>query len=349
MKRGKPMPNRFMLAPLTNQQSHADGSLSVDEFTWLTARATGGFGATMTCGAHVQPAGQAFVGQLGIFGDQLLPGLTRLADAINATGSMSIVQLYHGGNRASKELMGTDPLCPSDDPATGARAMTLGEVEESVEAWIAAAVRAQRAGFDGVEIHGAHGYLVCQFLSSEINHRNDRYGGTIDGRSRFLREIVTGIRRSCGPDFVLGVRLSPERFGMKLAEIRELSADLMAEGAIDFLDLSLWDCFKEPAEPAHAGKLLVEHFTDLDRHGVIVGGAGGIRTPADVRRAIEVGLDIPILGRAAILHHDFPKLMQADPDFTPAELPVTVEHLMRESLSEAFVGYMRNWKGFVAD
>ena len=119
MAHGPAMKNRFMLAPLTNSQSHPDGRLSDDEFHWLTKRAEGGFGLTMTCAAHVQAVGQGFPGQLGVFGDQHLEGLTRLAAAIKAAGSVSALQLHHAGNRSPKEIDGT-PVCPSDEPDSGA-------------------------------------------------------------------------------------------------------------------------------------------------------------------------------------------------------------------------------------
>mgnify|MGYP000019237360 CR=1 FL=1 len=121
--------NRFMLAPLTNTQSHPDGVLSDAEFNWLTLRAKGGFGLTMTCAAHVQAVGQGFPGQLGAFDDKHLPGLTCLASALRANGSVSSLQIHHAGNRSPKELVGT-PVCPSDDPKTGARGLTLAEVHD---------------------------------------------------------------------------------------------------------------------------------------------------------------------------------------------------------------------------
>ncbi len=127
-------------------------------------RAEGGFGLTMTCAAHVQAIGQGFPGQLGIWSDAHLEGLTRLATTLNATGTVSYVQLHHAGNRSPTELIGQQPVCPSDDPSTGARALTNDEVHEVVAAFVAAARRAELAGFNGVELHGAHGYLICQFL-----------------------------------------------------------------------------------------------------------------------------------------------------------------------------------------
>ena len=246
---GPAMPNRFMLAPLTNQQSHTDGTLSDDEHRWLTMRAAGGFGLTMTCAAHVQAVGQGFPGQLGIFGDEHLPGLTRLAADLNATGTVSYVQLHHAGNRSPSDVTGLQPVCPSDDPETGARALTADEVQQVIADFVAGARRAQQAGFHGVELHGAHGYLICQFLSSEINHRTDEYGGSLANRSRLLFDVIEGIRRECGPELALAVRLSPERFGMQTGEIVEVYERLVATGEVDLIDMSLWDVRRVTDQP----------------------------------------------------------------------------------------------------
>ena len=348
-KRGPAMKNRFMLAPLTNQQSRADGTLAEAEYVWLVKRAEGGFGLTMTCAAHVQRVGQGFDGQLGIFSDDHLPGLTRLAAGIKAHDSLAVVQLHHAGMRSPKELIGEAPLCPSDNAEFGARAMSEAEVEQLIEDFIVAAVRAEKAGFDGVELHGAHGYILCQFLSAEINQRTDRFGGNLESRASVIVEIIAGIRARCRPDFNLGLRLSPERFGLKLAEILSLAQTLMTAGDIDYLDMSLWNVFKEPEEAEFKGRSLMSLFTALNRGDVRLGVAGKIMSGNDARACLEAGVDFVLIGRAAILHHDYPKLVQADPDFKPIALPVTPEHLMAEGLGPVFVKYMRNWKGFVAD
>jgi 2,4-dienoyl-CoA reductase-like NADH-dependent reductase (Old Yellow Enzyme family) len=337
-----------MLAPLTNQQSHADGVLSDDEFRWLTMRAEGGFGLAMTCAASVQDGGQGFPGQLGLHDDRHIPGLTRLAAAIRKPGSHAVAQLHHAGMRSPEKLIGRQPVCPSDNAETGARALTLDEVYRARDAFIAAAKRCERAGFDGVELHGAHGYLLCQFLSPEINRREDAYGGSLENRARLLFELVDGVRAACRADFSLGVRLSPERFGLKLADIVAVAQRLMREDKIDYLDMSLWDAFKEPEEAEHKGRNLLSYFTGLDRGGVRLGAAGKITTGAACRRAMEAGLDYVVIGRAAILHHDFPQRVADEPGFTPHPLPVSAEHLRTEGLGEAFVDYMRGWKGFVA-
>jgi 2,4-dienoyl-CoA reductase-like NADH-dependent reductase (Old Yellow Enzyme family) len=191
------MKNRFMLAPLTNEQSgYTDGILSQDEYTWLTKRAEGGFGCTMTCASHVQSVGQGFAGQLGCWNDGHIEGLNRLAAGIKRHDSVAIVQLHHAGNRTPKELIGTRaPVCPSPDEKRGARELSLAEVEQLVEDFITAALRCQEAGFDGVELHGAHGYILCQFLSAKDNRRTDKYGGTRANRERIVREIIVGIKQ----------------------------------------------------------------------------------------------------------------------------------------------------------
>ena len=349
LKRGPALKTRFMLAPLTNTQSHADGRLSDDEFRWLTMRAEGGFGLTMTCASHVQRVGQGFPGQLGCWDDMHIEGLTRLASAIKAQNSHAVVQLHHAGMRSPAALIGQQPLCPSDDAQTGARAMTLAEVHQLRDDFIAAAGRAERAGFHGVELHGAHGYVLCEFLSPEINRREDEYGGSLENRSRILFEIIDGVRETCGPNFSLGVRLSPERFGLKLEEIAKVAQRLMREDNIEYLDMSLWDVFKEPEEEVLKGRSLSSYFTSLERGNVRLGAAGKLTTGEGVRRAMDMGLDYVVIGRAAILHHDLPKRIAADPDFRPIALPVTPDYLRNEGLGDAFVGYMRSWKGFVAD
>ena len=346
---GPVMPNRFMLAPLTNQQSHADGTLSDDEHRWLTMRAEGGFGLTMTCAAHVQAVGQGFPGQLGVFGEQHLDGLTRLATDLNATSTVSYVQLHHAGNRAVGDVTGQQPVCPSDDPDTGARALTAHEVQQVIADFVAGARRAQQAGFHGVELHGAHGYLICQFLSAEINRRTDEYGGSLEGRSRLLFDVIAGIRRECGPGLALAVRLSPERFGMQTAEIVEVYERLVATGDVDLIDMSLWDVRRVTDQPGFDDRPLLDVFAALPRGDVRLGVAGKIHTPDDVQMVLDAGVDVPVLGRVAILHHDYPRRMQADATFAPRRAPVSRDVLAAEGVSPSFVEYLAGTFRFVAD
>lgn len=343
---GPAMTNRFMLAPLTNLQSNPDGTLSDDEINWLVKRAEGGFGLVMTAAAHVQQQGQGFPGQLGIWSDDHLPGLTRLASLLREKGALSSVQLHHAGIRSPRDLVGT-PVGPFADAETGARALSTAEVEQLRDDFIAAAVRAERAGFDGVEIHGAHGYVLAQFLDGDNNLREDGWGGSYEYRTRMIREVVAGVRAATGPQFQLGLRLSPERFNIKLAEAKRFAEEMMTAGMLDYLDMSLWDCFKLPNEAEHADRPLIAHFTALERGETRLGVAGKIMDAAKVRACLDEGADFVLLGRGAILHHDFPALAKADADFASVPTPVTRAHLRAEGLGPGFVDYMATWKGFV--
>ncbi len=341
--------NRFALAPLTNWQSNDDGTLHDDEYHWLVRRAEGGFGLTMTCAAHVSQGGQAFPGQLAVWDDRFLPGLARLADGLRTAGSVSSIQLQHGGRRADPDLTGRANVAPWDDPERNTRALTTGEVQEVVEDFVAAAVRAEQAGFDGVEVHGAHGYLIGQFLDGRHNQRTDGYGGSLDHRSRMLVEILTGIRHRTGPDFQVGLRLTPERNGILLSEARTVAAEVLASGLLDYLDMSLWDAFKEPYEEEHGGRPLIDFFTDLPRGTTRLGVAGKIADAAGARECLDRGADFVSIGTGAILHHDFARRAVDDSSFRSIGQPVSRDHLIGESVGPAFLTYLAtNWDDFVA-
>lgn len=348
--RGAAMKNRLMLAPLTNWQSHTDGTLSDDEFHWLTMRAQGGFGLTMTCASHVQASGQGFPGQLGIWSDAHLPGLTRLASAIQAAGSLAAVQIQHSGRRSDAALTGQRAVAPWDDAETGARALSTAEVEQVIEDFILAALRAETSGFGGVELHGAHGYLLGQFLDASNNLRTDHYGGSFENRTRVLYTIIDGIRARTGKDFQLGLRLSPERFGVTMPESLALAQAVMTSGKIDYLDMSLWDGFREPIDAAYKGKSLIEHFTSLERGQTRLGVAGKIMDAPTAQACIDNGADFVLIGRGAMLHHDFATRALADPGFRAVARPVSRAYLQAEGLGAPFIGYVAStWKDFVSD
>ncbi|MEQ6901630.1 NADH:flavin oxidoreductase [Nocardioides sp. YIM 152588] len=340
--------NRFALAPLTNTQSHDDGTLSDDEHRWLTARGEGGFGLVMTCAAYIVPAGQAWRGQLGVATDEHEAGLTRLAADLRATGAVSSVQLHHGGRRADPAVTGLTNQAPWDDPARRTAAMSTADVERMVADFVAAAVRAERAGFDGVEVHGAHGYLLGQFLDGRHNHRTDGYGGSLEHRARPLLDVVTGIRAATGPDFQLGLRLSPEGYGVTLPEGREVAAMALGTGALDYLDMSLWDVRAGSRDERYDG-LLIEHFTDLPRGGTRLGVAGKVLTSAEAAWCLEQGADFATVGVGAILHHDFARRALADAGFAARSRPITREELRAEAVGPAFVEYLAaGWPDLVA-
>ncbi len=346
---GLSMKNKFMLAPLTNRQSHENGQLSDEELHWLTMRAEGQFGLVMTCASHVQEVGKGFPGQLGIFSDGLKEGHKKLTKSIKKHGSLAVIQLHHAGMRTPTELIEGQPVCPSDNEKTGARALSLNEVKQLKKDFIEAAVRSKECGYDGVEVHGAHGYILTQFLSTEINKRTDEYGGSLENRARLLFEIIEGIRKKCGKDFLLGVRLSPERFGMDVQEIKTISQQLIDAHLIDFLDISLWDCFKQPEDEKYQNTSLLEHFTSLNLKEVRLTVAGKISSGKDVHEILNAGVDFVTVGRSGILHHDFPLKVIENSNFEPTKTPVSVEHLLNEGLSEKFITYMRRWPDFVEE
>ncbi|WP_440067045.1 NADH:flavin oxidoreductase [Tenacibaculum discolor] len=346
---GATMKNKFMLAPMTNTQSFENGQLSDEEFHWLTMRAEGQFGMVMTCASHVQENGKGFPGQLGIFSDEQIPGHTKLTKSIKSYGSLAVIQLHHAGMRSPSELIDGLPVCPSKNEKHNARELSLDEIYELKNNFVKAANRAKKCGYDGVEVHGAHGYILTQFLSSEINKRTDQYGGSLVNRSRLLFEIINEIRSTCGADFLIGVRLSPERFGMDILEIKEICKRLVTENKIDFIDLSLWDVFKYPEQKDFQNKTLLEHFTELDYKNVLVTVAGKINSSENVTKILNTGIDFVCIGRSGILHHDFPVQVIKDPSFKSIETPVSKDYLINEGLSDTFINYMRRWPNFVKD
>src|SRR5699024_6914619 len=168
-----------------------------------------------------------------------------------------------------------------DDPEKQARDLTTDEVHRSVADFVDGARRAERAGFDGVEVHGAHGYLICQFLDGRKNHREDGYGGSLEGRARMLFEVLRGIRAATGPDFQLGVRLPPRGNGIELDEGVTVAGWVLESGLVDYVDMSLWDAFAVVDE---AGEdLLIDRFTSLPRRDAALGVAGKVRSAEQAR------------------------------------------------------------------
>lgn len=352
---GRQTPNRIALAPLTNLQSHDDGTLSDNEYNWLVSRAREGFGLIITCAANVSKDGQGWQGELGIYDDAHLQGLTRLATGIKQYGSLAIAQIFHGGARSPESLIGTQPLSASAHQMPHAktpvpvREATADDIKRIINDFVQAAVRAEKAGFDGVELHGAHGYLIHQFLSKITNRRTDEWGGAFENHNRFLLSILKGIREKVSRSFIVGVRLSPEDKytfeGIDFDESLALARILASEGA-DYIHLSPWDALKKPEKYPDGAKRLIEYFRDaVPTMPLLV--AGNIWDDADAELAIDLGADIVALGKAAIGNANWPTLAKAQTD--PLRPPYTVEYLLQQHLSPPFVEYMKRWKGFVED
>jgi 2,4-dienoyl-CoA reductase-like NADH-dependent reductase (Old Yellow Enzyme family) len=344
--------NRIWLAPMTNRQSHDDGSLSDDELGWLERRAKGGFGVIETCASHISRDGQGWPGELAVFGDDLLPGLHRLSSAIASHGAAGIVQIFHGGLRSPSSLTGQPPWSASAYEAPGverARAATEADIARVIDDFAAAAARAHAAGFAGVELHGAHGYLLGQFLSATINVRTDRWGGSIEGRARLVREATRAVRRAVPPSFAVGVRLSPEdrgnAVGLDLDESIQVARWLSDDG-VDFIHLSLWDGTKNTRKRPEEHPVLL--FRAALPPEVAIVAAGGVWTRQDAEVLIARGASAVALGLAGIANPDWAERV-TDPSWQPRRPPLTLAELRERGLNETFAGLMRNWKGFVAE
>ncbi len=350
---GLVIPNRITLAPLTNQQSQADGLLGEDELRFLARRADGGFGLITTCAAYVALDGKAWDGELGIDRDACLPGLTRLAARIHAGGATAMVQLFHGGVRADRAVTGEQPWSASswEDDAPGfvsPRAGSEADLVRVIEQFAAAAARAQAAGFDGVEVHGAHGYLLSQFLSRTINARTDAWGGDLAGRSRLIREVTRAVRARCGAAFAVGVRLSLEDFG----QARGLDLDdslqvarWLADDGIDVLHASLWDVTRPTTKRPDEHPLQI--LRALLPREVALMTAGTIWTRTDAEAVLARGADLIALGRSGILNPDWPR--DAARDGAIRQPPITRAELGDRAVSPRFAEYLTRWKNLVAD
>lgn len=352
---GLVIPNRIALAPMTNLQSAPDGLLGDDELAFLARRAEGGFGLIETCAAYVAHDGKAWNGELAIDRDACIPGLTRLATRLREAGTVSIVQLFHGGMRADRALTGqatwtataTHDSTPGVEPS---RTATEADLRRVIDQFAAAAERAQAAGFDGVELHGAHGYLLSQFLSRS-NTRSDGWGGDRSGRARLLREVMQAVRSRVSPKFAVGVRLSLEDFGqakgMDLDDSLAVARGLATDGA-DFIHASLWDATRMTAKRPDQHPITVLR-ESLPRT-VAVFACGKIWSRADADAALGRGADAIAVGRAAILNPDWPKIVASSEDESGlVRPPITRAGLLERAVSPAFADYLTRWKNLVAD
>lgn len=349
---GTTVSNRLVVAAMTNKQSNADGSLSDDELAWLRARTS--FGVVTTCAAHVSRDGQGWEGELGVFDDALLPGLERLATALRKGGTLGLVQIFHGGVRAPSSLTGMQPWSASefelDSPNfERPRAGTIRDIEDTIAAFASAARRCAQAGFAGVELHGAHGYLISQFLGTVTNTREDDWGGSLERRARFVREVLSAVKDAVPESFLVGVRLSPEipEQGIVLDEALQVARWLVEDG-VDFMHVSNWDSFKATVAHPDSKKPLTTWFREAVGPEVPVIATGGVWTPAEADTLLEHGADLVGLARAAIGNARWPE-HAATPGWDPVRPPYPAEHLRENALGEAFVDYMRRWPGFVAE
>lgn len=312
------LPNRLIMAPMTTTAGHDDGQISEEEITYLAQRAAGGIGTIMSPACYVHTSGHAFPGQIGVHSDDMIPRLTRCADAIRKNGGVSILQIHHGGNAAKSEFTGHAPWAPSAvQNRTGTSemptAMTVSQIQDVISAFATAARRAQRSGFDGIELHGANTYLFQQFFSPFTNKRDDEYGvQTWDNRCRFAASVVRAVREEVGPDYPMFYRVSPEEpepDGYTTEDVIELLRRIVPLG-IDVIHVSTWEygagLYPEPSPGQHT-TLRIKQAVDVP-----VVGVGQIRTPEQALRVLDDGVDLVALGRVLLFEKDWGVKVQSD-------------------------------------
>lgn len=237
--------NRLVMPPMATNYASKDGSVTDRQIDYYEERSKGGAGLVIVEISCVDaPTGKGTMRQICIDDDRFIPGLGKLAKAIKRHGARAAIQLHHAGRQTSARWAGHQPVAPSAIPAPEGempRELTLDEIAELITCFGEAAGRAKKAGFDGVEIHGAHGYLISQFLSPLSNHRQDAYGGSLDNRARFLLDIIKAIRGEVGKDYPVWCRLSAMEIGADggiTPEETQTVAKLAEKAGVDAIHVS---------------------------------------------------------------------------------------------------------------
>lgn len=237
------VPNRFIRSATWEGLAATDGSCTDELVRLMEGLAEGGVGLIVSSHAFVRPEGYAVRGQLGIHRDDLIAGLAGMTDAVHRKGGRIVLQLAHGGHLAGTQLTGQPALAPSlagGPEKTRRREMSEADIADTIKAYGEAALRAKKAGFDGVQIHAAHGYLLNQFLSPWFNRRSDRYGGGIENRTRIVLDILASVRSATGADCPVLVKMNSEDFlegGLTREDSLQAALMIAAAGA-DAIELS---------------------------------------------------------------------------------------------------------------
>lgn len=240
---GMTLANRFVRSATWEGMAAEDGAVTPKLIDTMAVLARGGVGLIISGHAYIRPEGQAGPGQLGIYRNELLDGLKEMTAAVHDTGGKIVAQLAHAGHFAAKHLSGLTPWVVSDYEGLAKsprHEITVEEVAELTEAYAAAAVRAKAAGFDGVQLHAAHGYLLSQFLSPLFNRRTDDYGGSIENRRRIHMEVVRAVRAAVGDDYPILVKINGQDYAEGGLAVKDAIAAAagMAEAGLDAVELS---------------------------------------------------------------------------------------------------------------
>ena len=317
--RGLQLTNRFVRAAYATQTANEDGTVSADTIAHYTARAKGNIGLIVTGLMSVHFSGNGMPKQGLIDRDEMVDGLARLTDAVHSAGPAKIfAQIAHCGSKTDPRLTGGELIAPSavmnrglrpGQTAPIPRAMTVEEIHRIEDTFVQAAMRAAQAGFDGVELHGAHAYLLDQFYSPLTNIRTDEYGGSLENRLRIHTEILQAVREEVGDAFPIAVRFGGSDYmdGGNTIEDAAAGAVLLEAAGADLLDVSGGMCryiLKDRTEPGY--------FSDMtaaikEKVHIPVVLTGGIKTREDADRLLNEGkADMIGIGRALFANPAWP-------------------------------------------
>ncbi|MBP3951053.1 NADH-dependent flavin oxidoreductase [Bacillus suaedae] len=324
LKSGQTLKNRIVLAPMTNFSSHPDGTVSDEEVNYYIRRSKGA-GMVVTACTYVTANGKGFPGEFGADNDDMIPSLKKLATALKEQGTKAVLQIFHGGRSCPPDLVPNGDIVSAsaiaaEDEAGGLgptpRELKIDEVDSIIKAFGETTRRAIEAGFDGVEIHGANGYLLQQFFSPHSNRREDRFGGSLEKRMTFPMAIVDEVNRVVSEHaeapFIVGYRFSPEEPttpGITMADTLEF-VDALADKPLDYLHISLQEFDSAPRRGADDKRTRLELVLDKINNRVPLIGVGSIQTADDALKALDTGVPLIALGRQLIIDPDWVEKIQ---------------------------------------
>ncbi|MGN7312326.1 NADH-dependent flavin oxidoreductase [Alkalicoccobacillus gibsonii] len=346
--------NRIMVAPMTHYSSNDDGTISEQEIPYIGARSDGP-GIVITACANVHVNGKAFPGQPGIHDDAHIPGLKRLAETIHAKGAKAVIQIHHGGLQCPPDLVPNgDVLSASDLPEKGARGLSDAEVKEIIEGFGAATTRAIKAGFDGVEIHGANGYLIQQFFSPHTNKRTDAWGGeSASDRLAFPLAIVDAVKSAVATEgaenFLVGYRFSPEEPetpGLTMEDTFVL-VDALAQKELDYLHVSLMEAHSKARRGADETRSRLSLIKERVGEQVPLVGVGSVHTPAQAVAVLEdEDMDFVAIGREFLIEPNWVNMVKNGEE---ANIQTVIKVSQKETytLPEPLWNLIMNARGWV--
>jgi 2,4-dienoyl-CoA reductase-like NADH-dependent reductase (Old Yellow Enzyme family)/thioredoxin reductase len=312
--------NRLVVPAMDSAMCEDDGTIEKMACDYYGSRAKGGFGMVITEIAAVDEKGMGMPGEPRLYSDDYIPGLKKLANAIHIGGAKAIVQLHHAGRETCEAMIGQTPVGPSSIPSLVYREpvneYTTKEVYELIDSYIQGALRCKKAGFDGIEFHSAHGYMGLQFMSPRTNKRIDEFGGGVAGRSYFHKLIIEGIRKACGEEFAIIIRIDSieGRAGGLEEEESVVFARLLESYGADALNVSAgtyaaWDVIVPPTAWQQGWNWRISRRI-RESVNIPVMLAGRFSDPYIIDQSIERGdADFICLGRQSIADPDFPNKM----------------------------------------